>query len=149
MVFGHGDLLHGNIILGLDSAKKGISDGIAAVTFIDYEYVFRNWVAIPGQSHQWLTLRRHCTYCPAAFDLANHFAEWAGFNCDYDLLPNRSIRKNFIREYVATQRKLAGIGLPMDEKAQSEEGVIMRLMGDVDNYRGFPGFYWRVTLVSR
>jgi len=29
--------------------------------------------------------------------------------------------------------------------AENEEAAISKLMADVDQYRGFPGFYWQVT----
>jgi ethanolamine kinase len=86
-------------------------------------------------------LHRHCTYCPAAFELANHFSEWAGFECDYKLLPTRSIRMEFILEYVRTQRKFLMEELRIDQK-ESEGAAATRLANEVDDYRGFPGFYW-------
>lgn len=45
-----------------NSASK---DEVETVNFIDYEY------AIPS---------------PAAFDIANHFAEWGGYDCDYNMM---------------------------------------------------------------
>jgi ethanolamine kinase len=79
------------------------------VHFIDYEY------AVP---------------CPPAFDLANHFSEWAGFDCDYTLLPTRQIRREFIREYLRSYSQYAG--------------TEVELMVAIDRYRGMPGFYWGV-----
>jgi len=68
---------------------------------------------------------------------------------DYNLLPTRSTRKEFIREYVKTQRKLIGTEWSSDKNEEDEAKAITRLIAEVDNYRGFPGFYWWVTLVSR
>ncbi|KAI0848439.1 kinase-like domain-containing protein [Daldinia vernicosa] len=122
-VFGHGDLLCGNIIL-LDSAEEGTTD--RNVKFIDYE---------------------HSTYCPRAFELANHFAEWAGFDCDYSLLPTRSTRREFIREYLRTYEETANRCKKVDASSQADQirsidDELSNLMDEVDNYRGFPGFYW-------
>ncbi|CAG8971144.1 hypothetical protein HYALB_00010119 [Hymenoscyphus albidus] len=66
MVFTHGDLLHANIVITDSSKSNGLS-----VSFIDYE---------------------HSTFAPPAFELANHFSEWAGFACNYESLPSRDPR---------------------------------------------------------
>jgi ethanolamine kinase len=49
------DLLSANVI------RTNVVDGQQNVAFIDYEYAVT---------------------CPAAFDIANHFAEWGGYECD-------------------------------------------------------------------
>lgn len=111
MVFSHYDLLSGNIILLLkasDSDKETVS-------FIDYEYT---------------------TPAPAAFDIANHFSEWAGFECDFSALPTRSDRREFIKEYFRTFAVLA------KDSQINQEDSLSRLIVDVDLYRGVPGFFW-------
>ncbi|RSL49701.1 hypothetical protein CEP54_012315 [Fusarium duplospermum] len=116
LVLGHGDLLCGNIIVQ-DSSELTEA---ASVRFIDYE---------------------HATYCPRAFELANHFAEWTGFECDYTLLPSRSTRRDFIQEYLSEIDRLQQDGdhahIPSVSEAQVDN-----LMAQVDSFRGFPGFYW-------
>ncbi|RSL94926.1 hypothetical protein CDV31_014101 [Fusarium ambrosium] len=116
LVLGHGDLLCGNIII----QDKTEPTEAASVRFIDYE---------------------HATYCPRAFELANHFAEWTGFECDYTLLPTRSTRRAFIREYLSEIDRLQQDGdnahIPSVSEAQ-----VNHLMTQVDSFRGFPGFYW-------
>lgn len=89
------------------------------VNFIDYEY------AVPS---------------PAAFDIANHFAEWAGFECDYGSLPTRSQRRAFIRQYIDTYFSL----LPDGGAAADLEDETRKLLEEVDAYRGLPGFYWGI-----
>jgi ethanolamine kinase len=90
------------------------------VTFIDYEYA---------------------TPSPAAFDIANHFAEWGGFDCDFNVLPTRRQRREFIAEYVRQYFHL----LPdqrcgaFDIKAETE-----KLFAEVDLFRGIPGLYWGI-----
>ncbi|KAH6877096.1 kinase-like domain-containing protein [Thelonectria olida] len=120
MVLGHGDLLSGNIIL---QEEVNSSNGIAAAKFIDYE---------------------HSTYCPRAFELANHFAEWTGFECDYNLLPTTSTRLAFIREYLQAHHDIirerdGSTGSLPSRVTQAE---VDRVMAEVDAFRGFPGFYW-------
>ncbi|KAK4450916.1 kinase-like domain-containing protein [Podospora aff. communis PSN243] len=104
LVLGHGDLLSGNIII-IEEEGQVSDDEAATVRFIDYE---------------------HVTYCPRAFELANHFSEWAGFECDYSRVPTRTTRRGFIRAYLEAYPSL----LP---------GLWLRT---VDTFRGIPGFYW-------
>lgn len=116
------------------------------VSFIDYEYA---------------------TPCPAAFDLANHFAEWGGLSCDYSVLPTRSVRRTFLHEYLdsyklhttqtSSPRASARLengeeesGLQTgEEREQTQEEwrsreLEQRLFDDVDRFRGVPGLYWGV-----
>ena len=90
VVFGHNDLLASNIILvseeagpagaaGAAGAAAGTS-GPAVVRLIDFEY---------------------SAYTFRAFDLANHFQEWAGFDTEWSALPSVSTRRRFLRRYVA------------------------------------------------
>jgi ethanolamine kinase len=73
VVFAHNDLLGGNIIYE-SSANR--------ITLIDFEYSGYNF---------------------RAFDIANHFCECAGgFDCEWDLLPDKSQQFDFFRGYIAT-----------------------------------------------
>jgi len=110
LVFAHCDLLCGNVIIHRHD------DQPTTVSFIDYEYA---------------------TPSPAAFDVANHFAEWGGFECDYTALPNVAQRRAFIREYMETYIKLSGEPLDLQKETQ-------KLETEVNTFRGVPGFYWGV-----
>ncbi len=124
-MLGHCDLLTANIILPLEGdTPSHDSDGVTQaktlkerIRFIDYEY------AVP---------------CPAAFDLANHFAEWGGFECDYNLLPTKAVRRAFIEEYVESYSRYASLPNTMSSS------VVDDLLADADRYRGIPGLYWGV-----
>ncbi|CAM9583071.1 unnamed protein product [Phaeothamnion confervicola] len=71
VVFGHQDLLAGNIIYG---------EGWDRVQIIDFEYGGYNY---------------------RGFDIANHFCEHAGFDSDYDKsFPTAATEIHFLREYV-------------------------------------------------
>lgn len=90
------------------------------VTFIDYEY------AAPS---------------PAAFDLANHFAEWGGFDCDHGVLPTRTQRREFITEYI----RAYFAQLPHPPATPADEAAeVDKLVAEVDLFRGLPGFYWGI-----
>lgn len=95
------------------------TDAVQTVNFIDYEYA---------------------TPSPAAFDIANHFAEWGGFDCEHHLLPTRSQRLDFIREYVRSY--FAHLGHDMSQLDEGEEA--RKLFDEVDVFRGIPGFYWGI-----
>ncbi|GFP52737.1 hypothetical protein ACSS6W_003168 [Trichoderma asperelloides] len=110
LVFAHCDLLSANIIIHREPDRE------LSVSFIDYEYA---------------------TPSPAAFDISNHFAEFAGYDCDYAAIPTRSQRYAFIREYVAAYAKLSAT--PMDIQEETD-----KLMREVDVFRGVPGFYWGI-----
>ncbi|KAK6530891.1 hypothetical protein TWF281_007725 [Arthrobotrys megalospora] len=131
IVFGHCDLLSGNVIVlpkkekrtGFCPADIGSAEELQ-VTFIDYEY------AIPTER---------------AFDIANHFSEWTGFDCDYNLIPTSPTRKSFIKSYLESFRSFK-----TDEKEQTTtasgvtEEEIETVMKEVDSFRGIPGFYWGI-----
>ena len=89
------------------------------MTFIDYEY------AAPS---------------PAAFDLANHFSEWGGFDCDHGVLPTRAQRRDFITEYIHAYFSQ----LPERPTGVDEAAEIEKLVAEVDVMRGLPGFYWGI-----
>lgn len=92
---------------------------ISSVSFIDYEYA---------------------TPVPAAFDLANHFAEWGGFECDYDALPTRSQRRDFISDYLDSYFRFR----PEIDGKKDISALKQQLCEDVDHFRGIPGFYWGI-----
>merc|ERR1719295_2526139 len=70
-VFSHNDLLGGNILYLQDSKE---------IKFVDFEYGAYNY---------------------RAFDFANHFCEYAGFDCDWKKhFPEREHMKQCINDYV-------------------------------------------------
>ncbi|RHZ44496.1 putative ethanolamine kinase [Aspergillus thermomutatus] len=121
LVFAHCDLLCANVIVLPPSegptAATTSDERAVTVQFIDYEYA---------------------TPSPAAFDIANHFAEWGGYDCDYSMMPTRSVRRQFLTEYVKSYSQFRGI------PASSQQEMVDRLYEDVDRFRGIPGLYWGV-----
>ena len=113
-MFGHTDLLSGNVIIQPRSiVDRGCT--VETVSFIDYEY------AVPS---------------PAAFDIANHFAEWGGLACDYNALPTRSVRRGFIEEYMKSYTSHMHLG--------STGKLASSLFEEIDAFRGVPGLYWGI-----
>lgn len=118
-IFSHCDLLSGNIII---QRPDGEPTEERPVSFIDYEYA---------------------TPAPAAFDIANHFAEWAGFDCDHSAVPTVSQRRDFLKHYLASYRYNA-----IDDDASFVEhdlhNDLAQLYNQVELFRGIPGFYWGI-----
>ncbi|KIV89050.1 hypothetical protein PV10_08663 [Exophiala mesophila] len=114
-VFGHCDLLSANVIMLPLDAHDSQSDSNLRVSFIDYEYA---------------------TPCPASFDIANHFAEWGGYDCDYNMLPTRSVRRGFIQQYLASYNAHSDKPVP--------ENMHQILFDEIDRWRGMPGLYWGI-----
>lgn len=118
-VFVHHDLLCGNVIVDLASSEKE-----KPVNFIDYEY------ATPGN---------------AAFDIANHLAEWAGYDCEHAAVPTKSQRLEFLKHYVGAYRYHSisdddnDITMEIDFQKDIEQ-----LYDQVELFRGMPGFFWGV-----
>lgn len=114
LVFAHCDLLGGNIIIKPRSSAEATADVVEEMHFVDFEY------AMPT---------------PAAFDIACHFSEWVGFDCDYNLLPTQAVRRAFLIEYIAAYNRHRQ---PNRDKIQDLE----EFCKEVDSFRGLPGFFW-------
>lgn len=74
VVYSHNDLLSGNLMLNDDEEK---------LYFIDFEYG---------------------SYSYRGFDVGNHFNEYAGYDCDYSLYPNKEEQNHFFRHYLNPDR---------------------------------------------
>lgn len=124
VVVSHCDLLSGNIIIPeteefAAKIERGVSDASLLpiednpIQFIDYEYM------LPA---------------PRAFDIANHFAEWQGFDCDRSAIPEPSMNnpvmvswcKGYLNDINVSQQELEG------------------LINEIECYYGMPGFYWGI-----
>lgn len=79
IVFCHNDLLSGNIIICPEQGD---------VAFIDYEYGAFNY---------------------RSFDVANHFCEYSGFECDYSKYPSKEFQRSWIRIYLLEWARLSGL----------------------------------------
>lgn len=118
-VFAHRDLLCANVIQLRNPDAPAPKKGVQEVTFIDYEYA---------------------TPAPAAFDLANHLAEWVGFDCEYNWIPGRSVRRKFLQEYLAAYSR--------HTNQIYNECRVDDLFRLVDQWRGIPGKCTRYAIIS-
>ena len=70
-----------------------------------------------------------------AFDLANHFNEWCGFECIWENFPNEDTQKRFVKEYLE-----AFYG---DKKNEIDfEKEINRLVEDIKWFDLASNYYW-------
>lgn len=59
-----------------------------------------------------------------------------GFDCDFKVLPTRSVRRAFLREY------LQSYSLHLNRIYKDSE--LDELFDQIDRFRGVPGFYWGI-----
>jgi ethanolamine kinase len=83
VVFCHNDLTPGNILY--DRAKLVAGEG--GIHLIDFEYA---------------------SYSFRGFDIANHFSEYVGTECDARLYPEESAQKEFFQHYLAARDSTTG-----------------------------------------
>ncbi|XP_003578170.1 probable ethanolamine kinase [Brachypodium distachyon] len=100
VVFSHNDLLSGNLMLN-DLEEK--------LYFIDFEYG---------------------SYSYRGYDIANHFNEYAGFDCDYSLYPDKDVQYHFFRNYLADR--------PSEVQMQDLEALYI----ETNTYRLASHIYW-------
>jgi len=115
LVFAHGDLQHGNIMM--ENCAEG-----PKIFLIDYEY------SLPQ--------------CPRGFDLANHFCEW-GYNFDQNAnthhqqvehLPHQSQKETFCESYLIAQD-----GRPGWRPTQAE---VLSLVNEAEAYMPVANLHW-------
>lgn len=82
VVFCHNDLLCGNVMYDPEEDR---------VTLIDYEYA---------------------SYSYRAFDIANHFCEMSGWECDWDRFPSRKQQGVWLRAYLAAATRTGEADVP-------------------------------------
>ncbi|KAI7830052.1 kinase-like domain-containing protein [Kickxella alabastrina] len=102
VVFSHNDLLSGNVIMAESKDE---------VFFIDYEYAMYNY---------------------RGFDIANHFNEYAGFECDYGRYPGKEAQLAWFKTY------LDHIAL------DSGSGALEAMYTEVSLFQLASHFYWGI-----
>lgn len=102
------------------------------VSFIDYEYAMN---------------------APRAFDIANHFMEWQGFDCNKSLIPkpeaNNPVLRNWARDYLSyfNNKKSSSSSTSSSTTTTTttnSEKEINLLVQQVLDWWGMPGFYWGI-----
>ncbi|CAH1786966.1 unnamed protein product, partial [Owenia fusiformis] len=109
VVLCHNDLLLQNIVY---------NEEIEKITFIDYEYGFYNY---------------------QAYDIANHFNEFAGVETvDYTLYPDKELQYRWLRDYLSAWYSLQGLN-----KIPTERDIEI-LYVEVNKYSLASHFFWGV-----
>eukprot|EP01071_Lankesteria_metandrocarpae_P005638 Lankesteria_metandrocarpae@DN4078_c0_g1_i1.p1 len=75
IVLSHNDVLNGNILINTTTGD---------IRLIDFEY---------------------CCLAERGYDIANHFCEWAGFECEWNLFPDNATRWKFAVEYLTALKQ--------------------------------------------
>ena len=166
-IFAHCDLLSGNVIVLPRSPKAGtkLSGSVGSSpehgTGNNAAATPQPTATVPGDSNDEEIMDvgfidyEYATAAPSAFDIANHFAEWGGFACDFSVLPTRVQRLDFLRSYLTSYYKYSrhsenGQGQRSDGNKREEEDTNMlkndleKLSEQIDAFRGLPGFYWGI-----
>nr|CAD7202208.1 unnamed protein product [Timema douglasi] len=114
VVFSHNDLLLANVIYNADRNT---------VTFIDYEYANYNY---------------------QAFDIGNHFAEFAGVTeVDYSRYPNPEFQRDWLRVYLETFNEPTVLNGPgYSSKVTNDD--IDRLYVQVNKFSLASHFFWGI-----
>lgn len=120
MVAGHCDLLAGNVIVPSEWAPRSADEPAndedpLEVSFIDYEYAMNT---------------------PRAFDIANHFMEWQGFDCVKELIPVPEASNPVIRDWASNYLSYTF--------GKADERDVSELVDQILSWWGMPGFFWGI-----
>lgn len=119
VVFCHNDLQVGNIIY--NKQKDSVS-------FIDYEYAS---VSFRG------------------FDIANHFCEFAGSECDWDNYPSKEFQLQWLLHYLLELKEQSCESLLDDDSPNSINEQVKELYNEVQVFSLASHFMWAIwALVS-
>lgn len=103
VVFAHNDLLSGNLMRNDEEEK---------LYLIDFEYG---------------------SYSFRGYDIANHFNEYAGYDCDYSLYPGKEAQYHFLRNY-----------LHPDSPQEVDDKDVEALYIETNTFRLASHLYWAV-----
>ncbi|KAK8947822.1 hypothetical protein KSP40_PGU015586 [Platanthera guangdongensis] len=103
VVFAHNDLLSGNLMRNDEEEK---------LYLIDFEYG---------------------SYSYRGYDIANHFNEYAGYDCDYNLYPGKEAQYHFLRNY-----------LHPDSPHEVDDKDVEALYIETNTFRLASHLYWAV-----
>jgi ethanolamine kinase len=111
-VYCHNDLLAPNFLLQEGDDEEQLK-AAGAIYLIDFEY---------------------SAYGPRGYDLANHFCEWAGFECAYERYPSGVQQHAFLAAYLAAVSGGAG----------GDAAALAALIVEVDVFSLASHLYWGI-----
>ena len=127
----HNDALSGNFLVPADWRPTGPDDPPPTTRLIDFEY------ACVG---------------PRGFDVANHFAEYAGFECDWSKLPNERQRERFCAAYVEAETVGDTGGARVRESTSAAEDAsesALALAREAEAFAPVTHLWWGLWAVMR
>ncbi|EFJ10629.1 hypothetical protein SELMODRAFT_127783, partial [Selaginella moellendorffii] len=123
IVFSHNDLLSGNIMLNEASG-----------TYISSHFGSLSNSVLSGRLH--LIDFEYGSYSYRGYDIGNHFNEYAGFECDYSLYPNKEAQYHFFRHYLS----------PIDPSKVSDDELEV-LFVETNFYALVSHLYWAIWAI--
>lgn len=133
IVSSHCDLLSGNIIV---PNSDEYSEANLAKSFNDEPIKLKDDVSNPIQFIDY----EYMLPAPRAFDIANHLAEYQGFDCDRLAVPEASFTNPFLIEWC---RGYLSNELDSNNSDKNDR-LIHDLLNEIISYYGMPGFYWGI-----
>lgn len=142
-VVSHNDLLSGNIIIpssidNINSKSSFAQFSLNPLSFIDYEYM------MPA---------------PRAFDIANHFMEWQGFDCNKSKIPQFNFNKEaqnyenstvfnwcyyYLNSLHSKNPNLNPYSLTAEISSKVSSKMVQDLVNEIALHYGMPGLYWGI-----
>jgi len=89
----------------LDSLEKVLMATKSPVVFAHNDLLSGNVVTTTTNEIQFIDYE-YCGYNYRGFDIANHFFEFCGFECELDLYPTESTQREFLKNYLHEYTKI-------------------------------------------
>ncbi|KAF1870591.1 hypothetical protein Lal_00025853 [Lupinus albus] len=83
---------------------QGLSDRLNSPVIFSHNDLLSANIMINDEDKIYFIDYEYASYNYRGFDIANHFAEYAGFECDYNLYPNMNEQFHFFRHYIQPDR---------------------------------------------
>jgi len=131
-VFCHNDLLAGNFMRDRSLKHEGQQSSSSSSS--------PPGNAQDGQVWRVIDFEYGC-YNPRGFDLGNHFNEWAGFECEWELYPSKESQLQWLRHYRRASMGPGG-GIDAEESAQIE-----RMQVEAEAYTLASHVFWGLWAV--
>ena len=102
----------------------------------------------------------YASYNYASYDIANHFCEYAGFDCDWQSLPTVEEQRLWIKEYLKC-RKVASAGTNLNANSNSNvtedengnsnvtEDAVDRMLKEVQMFVPYCHLFWGLWAVKQ
>ncbi|ODQ64627.1 kinase-like protein [Nadsonia fulvescens var. elongata DSM 6958] len=150
-VFAHCDLLAGNILDITPSCTRDEKENKYSLDGQDTEEMATQKTVSykPTAEHVSFIDYEYTTPSPRAFDIANHFMEWQGFDCKKELIPDIdsadgvAVIRTWVSHYLAASKYYEQNSEAKDSIAPSRT-EIDQMIDELRAWWGMPGLYWGI-----